>query len=465
MSGHRIFPAKLDSALLWQGLCFGLCFFAFQLTEFTVNDRCAVLLGAERVNAVYAVGVACTALGFLAFSGLRRLFPGEAARKRTVCLVGAVAVTAALAVVWATGAGLFLTGSFLALLALGCIGGNVYYNVAMSFQGSAYTGRVVGVAAGGAVLAQFAVQNLFVTELAFVVGVALSVALLVWFAIRPARDWMFDNPLPYSAENKTDRQTALTLVLAVLLMSLVVALIDGVVVALHAEGQVSVSDQARLFYAAGLIVAGLAADVGKRRFLPLVTVCVMFASTIANAFLASSATYFWSVACMYLYCGFYVVFLTVAFLDLAPQTRDPALWAGMGRVIRGGVVAVTAVPTARLFASLGSTALVVGSCLLSVLTLLALFRTIAANLQAKPEAAVPAAPSEAERQQAFADQYNLTPRETEVLAALLSDQEGVQEMADALALSRRVMQRYITAIYEKTSAKSRLNLFQMYSRM
>lgn len=54
--------------MMIQGLCFSLCFFAFQLTEFTVNDRAEILFGAKWVNTVYSVGIACTALGFLSFS-------------------------------------------------------------------------------------------------------------------------------------------------------------------------------------------------------------------------------------------------------------------------------------------------------------------------------------------------------------------------------------------------------------
>ena len=44
---------------------------------------------------------------------------------------------------------------------------------------------------------------------------------------------------------------------------------------------------------------------------------------------------------MYLYSGFYVIFLTVVFLDFALKSRYSALWAGMGRSLRSFTVAVT----------------------------------------------------------------------------------------------------------------------------
>ena len=66
--------------------------------------------------------------------------------------------------------------------------------------------------------------------------------------------------------------------------------------------------------------------------------------------------------------------------------------------------------------------------------------------------------------QRFAKLYALTPRETEVLEKLLSTEEGVQEIADGLFISRRVLQRYISSVYEKTGTKSRIGLFQNYTR-
>lgn len=60
----------------FQAVCFSLCFLAFMLAEAAVNTRAAVLLGPERVNVVYALGLVCTGLGFLSFALLRKLIRG-----------------------------------------------------------------------------------------------------------------------------------------------------------------------------------------------------------------------------------------------------------------------------------------------------------------------------------------------------------------------------------------------------
>ncbi len=457
---------KLTKPMLIQGLCFALCFFAFQLTEFTVNDRAGELLGASAVNTVYSVGIACTALGFLSFSLLRKLFQGERARKIALCAVGLVAIVSAALLLFTNMSVEFIVSAFAALLCFGNIGGCVYYNNAMTLAGSPYTGRVIGAGMGGAVLLQFIVQNLLVTEISFLVSVAASVAALIYFVIKPPRDWMFENPLPYSAENKADRKMTYFLLAVVVLMSLVVGMIDGVVVAKHAGGQMSVSSYARLFYAGSLFVSGFVADMKSRKYLPLITVCMMFLSTISTAFMGNAATFFFGTAFMYLYCGFYVMFLTVSFLDFAPKTKNPALWAGMGRVARGLITALTAVPVVKLFEACGSIALVAGSCGLSIVVLFVMLKDIGAAVtpqrNALPEP-LKAALSKEEAMPLYERYYSFTPREAEVFEKLIATEDGVQEIADGLFISRRVLQRYIAAIYEKTGTKTRIGLHQSFT--
>ena len=67
-----------------------------------------------------------------------------------------------------------------------------------------------------------------------------------------------------------------------------------------------------------------------------------------------------------------------------------------------------------------------------------------------------------ERLKSYAERCSLTPRETEVPERLLTSEDGVQEIAESLYISRRVLQRYIASIYEKTDTKTRIGLFQSY---
>lgn len=460
-----LLKSKLSRSMLIQGVCFALCFFAFQLTEFTVNDQAERLLGSNSVTAVYSVGILFTALGFLSFSVFRRIFRSERARKATLCVIGAVAVISSILLLTSSNQAMFLANAVLSLLSFGSISGCVYYNCSMTFFGNAYTGRVIGISMGCAVVLQFIVQNLLITSAAFIISITASVIALLYFVIKPAKDWMFENPLPYTSENKTDSKSALVLVVAVVIMSLVCALLDGVVMPAHASGQTSVSNFVRLVYAVSLVVAGFVADAKQRKILPLFTVCFMFLSTISSAFFSNAVTYWIGTAFIYLYSGFYVIFLTVLFLDFAPKSHNPPLWAGMGRIARSLTVAAATLPTAMLYNRFGNIALVAGSCVLSVLLLLIMIKDISVAVvpEKEPERTNAADLSKEEAIKRYAEYYSFTPRETDVFIKLITTEDGVQEIADGLFISRRVLQRYIADIYEKTSTKTRIGLFQSYT--
>ena len=112
---------------------------------------------------------------------------------------------------------LFSLCAALCLLSCGHIGGCVYYNHAMTFQGSRCTGRVTGIGMGLAVLLQFLIQSVIPLDVIFLISMIGSIFLVVFLMSRAPRDWVLADPLPYSAENETPRRTALILLSAVAL--------------------------------------------------------------------------------------------------------------------------------------------------------------------------------------------------------------------------------------------------------
>ena len=129
-------PEKVNIVLY--GACFALCFFAFMLTEASINERCAEVVGKQFVNLVYAVGLVCTGLGYLSFPALRRLCKGKDARKIMLCMIGLCCAAASFLLIKAQGPVLFLISSAGALFFFGHIGGSVFYNTAMFFNGIAF---------------------------------------------------------------------------------------------------------------------------------------------------------------------------------------------------------------------------------------------------------------------------------------------------------------------------------------
>lgn len=454
---------QIGTAMIWQSICFALCFFSFMMAEAMTNSRAAELLGAEYVNTVYAIGLLCTGVGFLSFSALRRLFKSERLRKAVICIVGIVCIISCCVFLTIDHIRLFSLFAGLALVSCGHIGGCVYYHHAMTFLGNPYIGRSTGIGMSIAILLQILIHNLIVTKAVFIISIAISILLVLFIIFRLPKDWMLENPLPYSSENKTDKKTAGILIAAVALMSLVSGTMDAVITFFDAAGELNVYYGVRLFYALGLLAAGFLTDIQNKKYLPLATACIILLSSASTALLGSNAGAYTGIALMYLYSGFYVIFFTVMFCDFAPKTKHPELWAGMGRVVRCVFVSLTVMPVMQIYKAAGSAALVVISCALSIVLLLVLLPFIVSALKKEPEIQAET-PSHEELMQRFAKLYALTPRETEVLEKLLSTEEGVQEIADGLFISRRVLQRYISSVYEKTGTKSRIGLFQNYTR-
>lgn len=390
----------------------------------------------------------------------------EKSRKTAQTILGILCIGAALVLLFADHPALFLTSSAAALLLTGHISGCVYYNTAMYFAASRYMGRLIGTGMGVAILLQFVVQNLIPQSVTFIISIILSVAFVMYFVITVPKDWILENPLPYSSDAKKDFKKTLLLIVAVVLMSLVAGMIDSVLTAFNAEKSYDIYGGVRLFYALGLILAGVLADIRERKYLPLSTVCTILLSSVCMFFLSNEVSYFAGTALMYLYSGFYVIFLTVMFLDFAPKSSRPELWAGMGRIVRSFTVAATVLPAFNIYGAVGTTVLAVVSCLLSILILLVLLPYLSnAAVSLKPtEKLTSESPtlSPQERLNLYAQHCSLTPRETEVLEKLLTTEDGVQEIADNLYISRRMVQRYISSIYEKTETKTRLGLFQSY---
>ena len=62
----------------------------------------------------------------------------------------------------------------------------------------------------------------------------------------------------------------------------------------------------------------------------------------------------------------------------------------------------------------------------------------------------------------FADRFSLTPRETEVLAAVTADERPLKHVAADMGISLRVLQRHLTSLYQKTGTQSRVGLTKLF---
>ncbi len=71
---------------------------------------------------------------------------------------------------------------------------------------------------------------------------------------------------------------------------------------------------------------------------------------------------------------------------------------------------------------------------------------------------------EKERLRKFSEVFSFTERESEVFNCLVNTEDSIQMIAEKLYVSRRTLERYISAIYEKTGVKSRVGLLNLYNK-
>ena len=353
-------------------ILFFLYIFVFLLTELTVNARSTVLLGSDRVVALYAIGLLCTSLGYACFSLSRRLVKSENSRKLLMIMTAIAYMCCTFCFLYVQTPAIFTASALASLLLFGYIGGFAHYTAALFLFGKGCAGRVIGTAVAAATVLQFLVQNLLVTDTALVISLAMSVVGIIYLAVKPVKDWMFENPLPYASTPTITMKDFIVPMSIVAIMSLCFGLGDGLVTQLDADGAVNLTSWARLLYAVGVFAAGMVADIGKRRFLPLCTLSSLLLFSSMALFIGegnSAASNIYSCV-MYLFSGFYVMYLTVMFLDTAPMAEDSALWAGMGRIVRGPFIALTAILSATLQDLIGQQGIAVAGVCLSLAVLL-----------------------------------------------------------------------------------------------
>lgn len=437
---------------------FAFQFFLFQLTESLVNDRAAALLGAAAVNAVYAAGLFSTASGYLLFAFLSRRICSVVIRKVILACVGAAYLFFAICMARVMQPLAFVACALVSLLSAGYIGGMAHWILASVLWNKRYSGRATGAAIAAGIGMQYLVQNLL----------PLPVALLVWLAAagytvlfgwrNPDGGRCSADPPSWYGPKAFLRRRRFVLIAAVVLMSLIISLDDTVCLTFHAQGSIDLFARLRLFYAGSVLLAGCLADRKDRAYLPLATVCVVLISGVALAFLNRPDTYWINVCLLYIYSGFYVVFFTVMFLDAAPRSGYSQLWAGMGRIVRSYTLAVATVPFIRLFNAFGPLPMMILSTLFSVGCLLLFF----ACGMLSPSREEDPPPSDIRALECFSQKHHLSPREAEVLAAIVDNDRSIRELAEELHISERTVYRHITSIYEKTGASSRLGLSLIY---
>ncbi|MGN0441848.1 MAG: LuxR C-terminal-related transcriptional regulator [Acutalibacteraceae bacterium] len=455
----------------------GLFTFLFLGAEYLYVDVLSRMVSENKTVLAqnYALGV--SSAGFLLYPLLNRFCKN---RLKAVCFaVSSFASVLCMALICM---GTAYTATFIAglvlFLFLGLFGGAVFYVSMRMMKTDRYLARTVGISYALGILLQFANNNLIRSEIVGAIILSVFLMLLVWLMIKSDKIYCKqdgqavdtppdkENSKGNTVETAKGATVGILMILLVVLMTCIFSTLDNAVTLVHASGTVDIGQWPRILLALSGLAAGFVFDIKNRKYMGLVMYCVMVLSTICIVVLKCGGSFLVGLMVFYLSAGFFAVFFTSGFMELSRHMKIPELWAGMGRAVNNITATLIANPVLALLSSDSSIAVIV-----LVLFLFVAVSTVAAaytfQKKAFAEQLITDATntvSEKEKLQKFTELFSLTEREAEVFGCLVNTEDSVQAIAENLYVSRRTLERYISAIYEKTGVKSRVGLLNLYNK-
>ena len=362
-------------------------------------------------------------------------------------------------------------------LVCGIIAGAYLYELAC-LSGGSHRASVFGAGYGLAILASYLLslfgKQIYYSEKVLIIGVILTaLTLFVSFrmsaetgggyekaAVAEGKDIRVQESVP-GKDGKNDAESAWKtgkeknlLVLAGLLV-LLFSLVNSSGFAFPAAdlGSSVNVELSRLFYAAGLVLAGYVTDKSRKYG----AVCALAALVIPFVLLSLKGesvpvVIFWVLS--YFGFGFYAVYRVILFSDMA-QEKQLLFLAGAGLMI--GRVG-DALGEALCILLSGRLPILVGAASVLFAVTVAVFFKVYHGFY------VPAAEpvrSEEEKFYQFSVQHDLSAREQDMLRLLLEKKTNT-EISEALCLSENTVKFHVRNLLQKTGCKNRNELISVY---
>lgn len=466
---HKIKKHRLIFLIVF----FSIYMFEYMVTLTFIDQRNIGVSNSAWQLALHYMDYVLAAMGFLAFALLRKIFPHEKARIRLLVIPNLVYFISVISLYFIKAPIAYSLMAMLAAFSLGALGGMVYFCMSLALSQTPYIGRVMAIGASIAVVLQYLLQEHLDILFGLPVVLVLGFSATLWLAAKKPWEWLGEDCLPYDKESaesiKDIRKRLLILSLTVVALSVIGTFYDTQMTRLNVQTnyqEFNYFSWPRLFVIAGYVLIGFIGDIKKQKYVPLATLCMAMFAVFNPILFAELEDYHFNMCLYYICLGANIAYFNLMFWNIAQKTDHPELWAGIGRVISGLADAILA---AACIADLPLNLIIGIDILMFVVLVLSLaaggYLLIGrktggdekdAGLSEKPEL------SPQQRLELYAQHCSLTPRETEVLVKLLTTDDDLQRIADSLYISRRMVQRYVSSIYEKTETKTRLGLFHSY---
>lgn len=437
--------------------------FIFLGIEYLFVDMISLLVSENIVvlSQNYVLGMSC--LGFVLYPLYNRYFKGLS---RRICIgISATIIVALITIIYLHPTYLItlITGLILFLF-LGGLGGVTSYKAICILPDQKYLARCVGISYMIGIILQF-INNSFVS-LPLIENIVLDIFMGILMFILTTIPNTLNHHLDVSKVKKERQICGGLLILLVFMMSCVFSTLDNAVTLLHATGEVNIEEFPRVLLALSGLLGGIIFDFKDRRFMSMIMYCVMLLSTICIVVLKYSESLLIGLLIFYMTSGFFVVFFTASFMEIASYMKYPDLWAGLGRAVNNLAAVILSRSSLILINSQSNLMVVVlVICLFVLVTIIAsTYGLQRKKLIEKLSESRMALLTKEEKLLKIKEQYTFTPREIEVFEYLTSTEDSVQDIANNMYVSKRTLERYISAIYKKTGVKSRIGLLNIYNK-
>ena len=435
MKGELRKPASVNAILL-----IGIFTFVFLGAEYLFVNMISLSVTEGRTVIAQNYALGASAVGFFLYPAMER-WGGRRYKSALTFILALGAIICTFIVQQHISYAATMTAGMVLFLLLGVFGSAVHYLAAVTIDGDNALARLAGIAYLLVIRTRQAAQSRI--EMTETAGASSE----------PAEDISL---------TRKKRTAGIMLALLVVLMACVFSTLDNAVTLRHASGT-DIGQWPRLLLAFSGLAAGFVFDIRKRKYMGLIMYCVMMMSVLSIVVLNLGAPFLIGLVVFYLSSGFFVVFFTASFMELSRHMRLPSLWAGMGRAMNNVSAALITNGSVALLATGNSLAAIVIALVLFVAVSVAMaVYTARMNAVMEPKEPPASQKSDEERREAFIAKYGLTEREWDVFSQMISSDSSAQEIADCLFLSKRTVERHISALYEKTGAKSRITMYLLY---
>lgn len=439
---------------------YSLLFTSFMFVQFVIlrlaNQAGQGYLPEAQQELVYLFIQIAAILGFVGHALIRSVHSARMRYRPLMSAVLALCLTGSAILLFCSPASLFyllITG--ISVLLLGCIGGAVYEKLALSVKDLRSAGLCIGIGYAIAVALQFCIQLQWTIVPALAIFMLLSFAAI---AVLLPGDGTTPKAGSIQETKPIPRSTLAFSVGCTFALLLFTAYYNSYIHHLQiASGYTdyNVYSWPRLLMIPTVILFGFLGDVKGGRFLPLCTLCAA-AIALLNTALLGRDTYLLNMCLYYFAISAVIAYYHVTFLRLANQTRHPALWACMGRMIDSAVVILS-------FALKISTRSQVIVLLINIAALAAVIVMMALSgaLNLSSPSSAKAHPAAADPFTVIQEKFRITPSEMKVLRELVLTDDKQEIIASRLNISVSTLRHHITSIYKKTGTQTRSALCRL----